>query len=201
MAKIFLNTLDQFYYEKMIASSDFTEMVNMGMRLDEAVREGRLVKESAPINYVKQLGKRKEREASMMAQGTPRQGYPVYQHVAAVMPNTNIVQNPGYQPQFQQYQQQYQRQPRQHAPRTQFEPIPMKYADLLPILIEKNLVWTKAPLPVPAKLPSGYRVDLSCAFHQGAPGHDVERCFALKKVVHKLIRANRLSFEGSNPNV
>ena len=45
--KIFLKTLSSFYYERMIASalSDFTEMVNMGMRLEEGVREGRLSKE------------------------------------------------------------------------------------------------------------------------------------------------------------
>ena len=47
MTKIFLKTLSSFYYERMIASapSDFTEMVNMGMRLEEGVREGRLTKE------------------------------------------------------------------------------------------------------------------------------------------------------------
>ena len=44
MTKIFLKTLSSFYYERMIASapSDFTEMVNMGVRLEEGVREGRL---------------------------------------------------------------------------------------------------------------------------------------------------------------
>ena len=46
LTKIFLKTLSSFYYERMVASapSDFTEMVNMGVRLEEAVREGRLVK-------------------------------------------------------------------------------------------------------------------------------------------------------------
>ncbi|XP_050915755.1 uncharacterized protein LOC127130836 [Lathyrus oleraceus] len=41
MKKIFLKTLSSFYYEHMIASSinDFTEMVNMGMRLEEDARE------------------------------------------------------------------------------------------------------------------------------------------------------------------
>ena len=40
MTKIFLNTLGSFYYERMVASapSDFTEMVDMGVRLEEAVR-------------------------------------------------------------------------------------------------------------------------------------------------------------------
>jgi hypothetical protein len=47
MTKIFLKTLSSFYYERMIASapSDFTKMVNVGMRLEEGVREGRLTKE------------------------------------------------------------------------------------------------------------------------------------------------------------
>jgi hypothetical protein len=39
MTKIFLRTLSPFYFEKMVASSpsDFAEMVNMGVRLEEAV--------------------------------------------------------------------------------------------------------------------------------------------------------------------
>ena len=39
MTNIFLKTLSLFYYERMIASapSDFTEMVNMRMRLEEGV--------------------------------------------------------------------------------------------------------------------------------------------------------------------
>jgi len=31
--------------------------------------------------------------------------YPAYHPIAIVMPDTNVVQNPGYQPQFQLYQQ------------------------------------------------------------------------------------------------
>ncbi|KAI5427741.1 hypothetical protein KIW84_032957 [Lathyrus oleraceus] len=49
MTKIFLKTLSSFYYERMVASapSDFTEMVNMGMRLEEGVREGHLSKDES----------------------------------------------------------------------------------------------------------------------------------------------------------
>jgi hypothetical protein len=119
MTKIFLNTLGPFYYERMIASapSDFTEMVNMGMRLEEGVRQGRLVRESIPTNSVKKFGdnfqRMKEQEVSMVAHGRPQQHYPGYQHVAAVTPAINTTQNQGYQPQFQkrplqQYQQPYQ---------------------------------------------------------------------------------------------
>ena len=102
LTKIFLETLDAFYYNRMVASapSDFTEMVNMGGRLEEGVRKGRLVREDAPINNTKKFG-REEQEVSMVAQ--------------------------------QPYQQQH---PRQWAPRKKIDPIPMKYADLLPILLE-----------------------------------------------------------------
>ncbi|KEH17458.1 hypothetical protein MTR_0014s0410 [Medicago truncatula] len=92
----------------------------------------------------------------------------------------------------------YTQQPRQQAPqqsnpqnqarRASYDPIPIKYAELLPILLEKNLVQTRAPPRVPDKLPAGYRSDLSCAFHQGAPGHDIEHCYALKAEIQKLVQ-------------
>lgn len=57
MNKIFLKTLSSFYYDSMIASTpnDFTEMVNMGMRLEEAVREGSFTKESGASSHVKKF--------------------------------------------------------------------------------------------------------------------------------------------------
>jgi hypothetical protein len=215
MTKIFLNTLGPFYYERMIASapSDFTEMVNMGMRLEEGVRQGRLVRETVPTSNVKKFGnnfqRKKEQEVSMVAHGQPQQQYTGYQHVAAVTPTINTTQSPGYQSQFQQrpqqqYQQQYQQsyQQQNRAQRTpQFDPIPMKYAELLPALLEKNLVRTRPPPRVPERLPGWYRADLSCAFHQGAPGHDTEHCYALKFEVQKLVQTNVLSFKDLNPNV
>jgi hypothetical protein len=77
----------------------------------------------------------------------------------------------------------------------------MTYAELLPALLEKNLVQTRAPPPLPEKLPWWHRADHFCAFHQGAPDHDTEQCWALKYEVQKLIRANSLSFKDTNPNV
>jgi hypothetical protein len=90
---------------------------------------------------------------------------------------------------------QHQQQPRQQAPRMQFDPIPMTYEELLPILLMKNLVQTRAPPRAPNELPVWYQPDLSCAFHQGAPGHDIEHCFSLKIEVQKLIEANILFLE------
>lgn len=72
MTKVFLKTLDTFYYERMIASAptDFTDMVNMGVRLEEAVREGRLVREgSSSSSGAKRYGgfmKKKEQETNVV---------------------------------------------------------------------------------------------------------------------------------------
>ena len=103
------------------------------------------------------------------------------------------------QPQFWQGPpSQHRQQPRQlnHVQRApQFDPIPMTYAELLPILLQRNLVQTRAPPQVPNELPVWYQPNLLCTFHQGAPGHDVEHYRLLKTEVHKLIRANILSFE------
>jgi len=71
----------------------------------------------------------------------------------------------------------------------------MKYADMLPALLDKNLVQTRASPRVPQRLSVWYRFDLSCAFHEGAPDYDTERCYSLKTEVQKLIKANILSFK------
>ena len=107
-------------------------------------------------------------------------------HSVNTMPIMNTVRNPGHQPQFQRNQQQL----RQQAPRTKFDPIPMKYAELLPMLLERNWVQTKAPPGIPKKLPAQFRANLSCVFHQWAPGHDIEGCYAFKNVVQDLVEAN-----------
>src|ERR1043165_599382 len=196
----------------MIASApgDFTEMVSMGMRLEEGVQIGRLTKEMGSSSRTKRVGsgfpKKKEHDIGMVSRGKPRKNVSHQQQVATIAPVVNASSNTGIAPQFQQTQ-----QPRQqaqqfnnqnHAPRvSQFDPIPMTYTELYLALIERNLVQTRSPPPIPDKLPWWYKADMSCPFHQGAPGHDLEHCIALKAEVQRLVRANLLSFRNANPNV
>ncbi|WJX45728.1 hypothetical protein P8452_32589 [Trifolium repens] len=226
LCRIFLHTLSPFFYEKMcgMVSRGFTEIVEMGMCLEEGVRQGRLTRENAPTNSTKKYGnnflKKKEPEVGMVAQGGPHQRHPTYQHVSAITPTlqpqtTQPPPLPQYQPAYLQQISSQQPYPQQNHPQNSqqpfnypnrqkyptFDPIPMKYADLLPALLAKNLVQTRPHPPVPAVLPTWHRSDLTCAFHQGAPGHDVERCYALKKAVQDLIRNKVLSFKDENPNV
>jgi len=106
LTRIFLKTLSPFYYERMIATapSNFAEMVGMGMRLEERVREGRLRKESTPARNAKRFGnnypKKKEQEIDMVAHGGYQPGYPTYPYVANISPSTPAPQNPYYQPQM-----------------------------------------------------------------------------------------------------
>jgi len=141
LTKIFLKTLDQFYYENMVARTpaNFADMMTMGMRLDEGVREGRLVKESIPTDSSEEKGQ----EVSM-TKGWPQPQYQAYHPVAVVMPDANAVQNLGYQPQFQQSQQQsrqpapQQSNPQNRAPRTQIDLIPIKYAEFSRLCLKRN---------------------------------------------------------------
>jgi len=105
MTKLFLKTLNQFYYEKMVGSApkNFAEMVGMGVQLEEGVREGRLVKDGTSASGTKKFGnsfpRKKDQEVSMVAHGRPQQNYPAYQHIAAITSTTNTTQAPNYQPQ------------------------------------------------------------------------------------------------------
>jgi len=108
LTRIFLKTLSPFYYERMIASApgNFAEMVGMGIRLEEGVREGRLGKESVSSSNAKRFGRRypkkKEQEISMVAHEGYQLGYPTYPYVANISPATPTPQNPYYQPQMPQ---------------------------------------------------------------------------------------------------
>lgn len=127
MTKVFLKTLDTFYYEKMVASAptDFTDMVNTGVRLEEAVREGRLVREGGSSSSgTKRHGgfmKKKEQETNDVSYSRPRRinypYHPQHRHVAAVTPV--IIVAPPIQTQYPQqrtnrFQQNSQYQQPQH---------------------------------------------------------------------------------------
>lgn len=83
----------------------------------------------------------------------------------------------------------------------QFDPIPMTYTELFPYLVDKKHIQTRPPPPVLEKLLYWYKADQFCAYHQGAPGHNLEDCYGLKSNVQRLIKSGILSFRDVNPNV
>ncbi|KAJ9691124.1 hypothetical protein PVL29_013344 [Vitis rotundifolia] len=62
----------------------------------------------------------------------------------------------------------------------------MSLSQALPKLTEAGLLTALAPRPPPQPIPPQFRMDLHCTYHQG-PGHETDRCTALRHVVQDLI--------------
>ncbi|KAI5442749.1 hypothetical protein KIW84_011684 [Lathyrus oleraceus] len=171
------------------APSDFTEMVNMGMRLKEGVREGRLSRDEASTSkrYDSNFGKKKDSKTNAISSGRQRR--------------PQIIRNP---PSCQQHHHQvfsFITQQNFERKKVSFDPIPMSYAEPYPSLVLKNLIQPRNPPQIPEPLPWWYKPELRCAFHQGAPEHDIENCYPLKYEVQKLMKSGMVSFEDRAPNV
>lgn len=101
-------------------------------------------------------------------------------------------------------------QPRAQVPKNNYQfrdkvsvdPIPMLYSQLYPALIQRGLVTPRGyKSPPPNSLSAWYNLQQHCEFHEGAPGHDIDNCYALKIRVQELINAGILSFKDAGPNV
>ncbi|XP_058758595.1 uncharacterized protein LOC131631841 [Vicia villosa] len=78
-------------------------------------------------------------------------------------------------------------------PQRILNPIPMPYAQLLPRLLELQLIELRE-LATPEKLPPTFDANARCEFHSGAPGHDIENCRALKQQIQDLIDSKVILF-------
>ncbi|XP_050913604.1 uncharacterized protein LOC127128392 [Lathyrus oleraceus] len=216
VTKIFLKTLSSFYYERMIASapSDFTEIVNMGMRLEEGVREGRVSHEDNSVKKYGGFARKKEGETHAVSSHIKRRPSVRRKEVRPTVSQHQVAHiasafREAQQPQ-QQRQQQQAYQPRNNnntntsnyeRKRVTFDPILMTYAELYPSLIDRKLITPRDPPVVPANAQWWYNPELHCMYHFGAPGHDVENCFPLKTKVQDLVRSGILFFEDVGLNV
>lgn len=147
----------------MVATSpnDFSEMVGMGVRLEEGIREGRLSGEGfgsgSSKRYNSGFNKKKDGETNYVARsgtGRPRGGSSS-QQIAAITPVVTPTPAQDIKPQFNQQQRNYYNQQNQNRGprRPQFEPIPMTYAELYPYLLEQGLVQPREAPKVPEILP------------------------------------------------
>ncbi|KAI5431077.1 hypothetical protein KIW84_035295 [Lathyrus oleraceus] len=73
--------------------------------------------------------------------------------------------------------------------------------ELYPSLVVKNLMQPRNAPQIPEPLPWWFKPDLHCAFHQGAPCHDIENFYPLKYYVQDLVKSGMVSFKDRVPNV
>ncbi|XP_058741904.1 uncharacterized protein LOC131614320 [Vicia villosa] len=201
MMDLFTNTLEGQYYSACSASSSFAELVMIGERIESGIKAGRIQNPSTassssgaggkkPYNG---FAKKREGETSAAYYGSGRNQ--AHQQVAVVtIPNAPFQhQQQGYQPR------QYQQRPK--LPERVFDPIPMTYAQVLPYLLDLNLVQLRT-LATPAKLPANWDANARCEFHSGSPGHNIENCKALKHKVQDLLDSKAIEFTPTQgPNV
>ncbi|XP_050889460.1 uncharacterized protein LOC127094709 [Lathyrus oleraceus] len=189
---------------------DFTEMVGVGVQLEEGIKEGRVASDNyASASSTKTFGgwkKKKEGDPNAASHHRPINIRQQYQPDAQAAPA----------PQVQQPMPSYYQQPSVAAmapgepmmsnmplpPHLMFlfDPIPIPYSNLLPFLLAHNLVEKRIAPPVPDKLPRRYKPNEHCAFHSNAPGHDTENFFVFKGKVQELVRLGLIKF-GDMPNV
>ncbi|KAI5384954.1 hypothetical protein KIW84_071807 [Lathyrus oleraceus] len=162
-------------------------MVNMRMRLEEGVREGRLTKEEgSSAKRYGAFGKKKDGEAHAVTSHVKPRRLSVRRKT--VRPAVN--QHQAYQPQNNnQTSTSYERK------RVTFDPIPMTYAEIYPSLIERKLITPRDPSAIPTNPQWWYKPELHCVYHSGAPGHGVENCYPLKTKVQDLVRSGILCFK------
>ncbi|XP_050915683.1 uncharacterized protein LOC127130762 [Lathyrus oleraceus] len=164
---------------------------------------------------------RKQQQQVAQQQPTYPMQYIQQPYVAAVTPTFKQSQALVYQ--LVQQALVYQRAPttpvyqqlRPQAPRPQNHPnpnrvqrgrppsvmIPIMYIELYPSLLQKGLVTPRPLDPSPDHLPPWYNKNAHCPFHEGALGHDLEGCYALKHIVRELVEKKILSFRDDGPNV
>ena len=83
----------------------------------------------------------------------------------------------------------------------EFTPIPMSYADLLPSLLNNQMVVVSPGKVYQPLFPRWYNPNATCANHGDVLGHSVEQFIAFKHKVQSLIDAGWLTFQEDSPNV
>jgi hypothetical protein len=218
MIKIFINTLKNPYFDRMIGLQlqFFVDLIPVGERIEDAVKTKKIVDTSALMAIAEQtakkaLVKRRERDVQMIGRnnGRPRQALPTFtmqpiQNQPMPTPILAPTPTPALAPAPQMParpvgNQANDNRPARREPR-QFTPLPMPLTQLCPILIEKNLISPVIPRPYNGPPARDFDQKLTCDFHFGEVGHAVENCRQLRHRVQDLIDHGILKFEGL-PNI
>ncbi|KAL4353994.1 hypothetical protein GQ457_06G012600 [Hibiscus cannabinus] len=77
--------------------------------------------------------------------------------------------------------------------------LPLKYVELLPMLIDNMLITPVRSVPKKPPFSKGYDFRARCDYHLGSSGHTTENCGSLRNKVREFIEMGVLSFEDGKP--
>ena len=82
--------------------------------------------------------------------------------------------------------------------KTQWDPFPITYAELLSKLIDRGFIVPVHLIPLKPPFLRWYNGNVRCDYYAGNPGHSTKNCNALRHMVRDLIKDGKLKFEESN---
>ncbi|XP_058755289.1 uncharacterized protein LOC131628466 [Vicia villosa] len=223
---MFKDMLEGPYYQGLIGASEFAELVVVGERIENGLRNGNIQDvddlfefprhvegrasvipeyEEESLNHPLDQISRNEMEAIISIQDGPQICATALSHPPTQFAQRDPVlhdQSAQYAPPWRNHQQNRHQQGRQRRrkPKRVYDAIPMTHDELLSELLKLSLVETKQLDPVSFPYPEGFDPDVSCGYHAGAPGHSTEDCQPFKHKVQDLIDAKAIAFtpEGQN---
>ena len=75
-----------------------------------------------------------------------------------------------------------------------YDPLPMSYTELLPILIQNYGISAIPARPRRPPYPKKHDINAKCEYHGGVKGHSTENCMTFKDKVQSLINADPVKF-------
>jgi len=201
MVTLFANTFRAPYYEHLIGSSSqhFYDVVGVAERIEQGIKAGCIAE---PLEKKGFTGRKREGDINNLEGGY--KGKKVnYQNPQMLTPqSTNINFAKPFQTNQTNYQpnnhDNYQR-PNTRYPLEQLPPLPMSLKDLYAKLLSLGQITPIFFPPFQPPFPPWYKLELTCEYHAGNPGHGI-KTYAFKKKLLELIKMGWVSFE-DKPNV
>ncbi|KAK4736933.1 hypothetical protein R3W88_000630 [Solanum pinnatisectum] len=232
MKDYFIRAQEPQYYDRMmlVAEKSFTEIIKLGERIEEGIRNGTIINLEALQATNKALQSsgmsenRKKTGTVMMAQGTrtpykyqtttpPPSPYHQTPYPSAPPPisphlTPQLVSYPVYNAQPAYFQtppptenpNYRNRPPYEKRPTKNYTPLAEPIAQFYERLKEAGYVTPVPALPVDVRA-KWYDPNKVCAYHSGMKGHTTEVCRALKDKVQMLIDTKAIQLKDPTPNV
>ncbi|KAH1256855.1 hypothetical protein GmHk_03G006929 [Glycine max] len=195
MITIMVDTLPTFYYEKLIGymPANFADLVFAGERIESGLRKGK-------FEYASNTAPNNNRRAPVL--GTRKKEGDTHAVTTA----------PTWMKEPQNIQSSYQPNPPKFSIRARnslptqvkgppaAERVPAQRTALAAPRLNHLVVAIPGRVFQPS-YPKWYDPGAKCAYHSGAPGHNIDSCIPFKYKVQHLISAGWLSFQEESPNV